>query len=95
MEADHVAEDVIAEHDGERGALFLDTVGTIEIGGIENVPRFVAADEDPRAAERAAALVAAWLARANAERLGGALTLLGPRPARSRGSRGGGAGTCS
>ena len=42
--------------------------------------RFVAADEDPRAAERAAALVAAWLARANAERLGGALTLLGPAP---------------
>src|SRR5207245_5074663 len=43
--------------------------------------RFVAADEDPRAAERAAALVAAWLARANAARLDGALALPGPGPA--------------
>ena len=42
--------------------------------------RFVAADEDPAGAERAAARVAAWLARVNAERLGGVLTLLGPAP---------------
>ena len=42
--------------------------------------RFVAGDEDPAGAERAAARVAAWLARVNAERLGGVLTLLGPAP---------------
>ncbi len=42
--------------------------------------RFVAGDEDPAGAARAAARVAAWLARVNAERLGGVLTLLGPAP---------------
>ena len=42
--------------------------------------RFVAAHEDAIAAQEAAEWVAAWLARANAERLGGALTVLGPAP---------------
>jgi len=42
--------------------------------------RFVAADDDPVAAARAAEQVAAWLRRANAERLAGALTVLGPAP---------------
>ena len=42
--------------------------------------RFVALDEDPAAAEGAAERVAAWLRRANAERLAGALTVLGPAP---------------
>src|SRR5947199_6816022 len=42
--------------------------------------RFVAAHEDAIAAQAAAERVAVWLARANAERLGGALTVLGPAP---------------
>jgi primosomal protein N' (replication factor Y) len=42
--------------------------------------RFVAAAEDPGTAQQAAERVAAWLRRANAERLGGALTVLGPAP---------------
>ncbi|HYT03486.1 MAG TPA: primosomal protein N' [Gemmatimonadales bacterium] len=42
--------------------------------------RFVASLEDAGATERAAERVAAWLARANAERLSGALTVLGPAP---------------
>ena len=42
--------------------------------------RFVAAHEDPAAAEAAAARVAAWLRRASAERLAGALAVLGPAP---------------
>jgi len=42
--------------------------------------RFVAAHEDPAAAEAAAARVAAWLRRASAERLAGALVVLGPAP---------------
>ncbi len=42
--------------------------------------RFVAAHEDPAVAEAAAARVAAWLRRASAERLAGALVVLGPAP---------------
>jgi len=42
--------------------------------------RFVAAHEDPAAAEAAAERVAAWLRRASAERLAGALVVLGPAP---------------
>ena len=42
--------------------------------------RFVAAHEDPAVAEAAAARVAAWLRRASAERLAGALMVLGPAP---------------
>lgn len=42
--------------------------------------RFVAAHPDAGAAEQAAVRIAAWLARANADRLGGALTVLGPAP---------------
>jgi primosomal protein N' (replication factor Y) (superfamily II helicase) len=42
--------------------------------------RFVAAHEDAVTAQQAAERVAAWLARANAERLGSALTVLGPAP---------------
>lgn len=42
--------------------------------------RFVAAATDPERAERSATRVAAWLRRANAERLGGALAVLGPAP---------------
>lgn len=42
--------------------------------------RFVAAHPDAGAAEQAAGRIAAWLARANADRLGGALTVLGPAP---------------
>jgi len=42
--------------------------------------RFVAAHEDPALAEAAAARVAAWLRRASAERLAGALMVLGPAP---------------
>jgi primosomal protein N' (replication factor Y) len=42
--------------------------------------RFVASGEDAARTEQAAARVAAWLRRANAERLGGALTVLGPAP---------------
>src|SRR5216117_818125 len=42
--------------------------------------RFIAVHEDERLAQEAAEGVAAWLRRANAERLGGALTVLGPAP---------------
>ena len=42
--------------------------------------RFVASHRDPARAQRAAERVAAWLSRANAERLGGALNVLGPAP---------------
>jgi len=42
--------------------------------------RFVAVHEDERLAQAAAEGVAAWLRRANTERLGGALTVLGPAP---------------
>jgi primosomal protein N' (replication factor Y) len=42
--------------------------------------RFVATSPDPDRAAQAADRVAAWLRRANAERLGGALTVLGPAP---------------
>jgi len=42
--------------------------------------RFVAAHEDAERARRTAERVATWLARANSERLGGALTVLGPAP---------------
>ncbi len=42
--------------------------------------RFVAVHEDERLAQDAAEGVAAWLRRANTERLGGALTVLGPAP---------------
>ncbi len=42
--------------------------------------RFVVAHRDAAAAEGLAQRVAAWLARANAERLAGALTVLGPAP---------------
>lgn len=42
--------------------------------------RFVAAHEDAAAAAQSAEGVAAWLRRANAERLGHALTVLGPAP---------------
>lgn len=42
--------------------------------------RFVAVGEDAARTERAAERVAAWLRRAGAERLGGALTVLGPAP---------------
>jgi primosomal protein N' (replication factor Y) len=42
--------------------------------------RFITAHPDAVTAQRAAERVAAWLARANAERLGGALTVLGPAP---------------
>src|SRR5216117_3627129 len=42
--------------------------------------RFVASHEDAGRVQRTAERVAAWLARANAERLGGALTVLGPAP---------------
>src|SRR5712671_4383890 len=45
VEADHIAENVIAKDDAERGVLFLDAVGAIKIGGIDDVARFVAADE--------------------------------------------------
>ncbi len=42
--------------------------------------RFVAAHRDAATAQQAAERVAAWLGRANAERLGGALMVLGPAP---------------
>jgi primosomal protein N' (replication factor Y) len=42
--------------------------------------RFVAVAPRAERAEAAAARVAAWLGRANAERLAGALTVLGPAP---------------
>ncbi|HYU01150.1 MAG TPA: primosomal protein N' [Gemmatimonadales bacterium] len=42
--------------------------------------RFVAVHADERLAQEAAERVAAWLRRANAEQLGGALTVLGPAP---------------
>ena len=42
--------------------------------------RFVAASTDAGRAADAAGRVAAWLTRANAERLGGVLTVLGPAP---------------
>jgi len=42
--------------------------------------RFVAAAADPARAARAAERLGAWLRRANDERLGGALTVLGPAP---------------
>jgi primosomal protein N' (replication factor Y) len=42
--------------------------------------RFIARDRDPAVAEQAATQAAAWLRRANAERLGGALIVLGPAP---------------
>jgi primosomal protein N' (replication factor Y) (superfamily II helicase) len=42
--------------------------------------RFVAAAEQPDVAARAGERVAAWLRRANAERLAGALAVLGPAP---------------
>jgi len=42
--------------------------------------RFVASHEDERLAQEAAHRVAAWLRRANSERLGGALSVLGPAP---------------
>jgi primosomal protein N' (replication factor Y) len=42
--------------------------------------RFVIAHQDARAAEQTAERVAAWLGRANADRLRGALTVLGPAP---------------
>jgi primosomal protein N' (replication factor Y) len=42
--------------------------------------RFVVAHADARVAQQTAERVAAWLGRANAERLGGALTVLGPAP---------------
>jgi primosomal protein N' (replication factor Y) len=42
--------------------------------------RFVAAATDADRAERSAQRVAAWLRRANAERLAGALVVLGPAP---------------
>ena len=42
--------------------------------------RFVAVHEDERLAQEAAEGVAAWLRRANTERLGGVLTVLGPAP---------------
>src|SRR5256886_12067115 len=42
--------------------------------------RFVAVHEDERLAQAAAEGVAAWLRRANTERLGGALTVLGRAP---------------
>ncbi|MBI1967857.1 MAG: primosomal protein N' [Gemmatimonadetes bacterium] len=42
--------------------------------------RFVAAGEDAERTRRAAERVAAWLRRAGEERLGGALTVLGPAP---------------
>jgi len=42
--------------------------------------RFVAAHEDAAAAAQSAEAVAAWLRRANAERLGGTLSVLGPAP---------------
>jgi primosomal protein N' (replication factor Y) (superfamily II helicase) len=42
--------------------------------------RFVASHPDAASAERAAERVAGWLRRANAERLGGALAVLGPAP---------------
>jgi primosomal protein N' (replication factor Y) len=42
--------------------------------------RFVATAADAEGAAEAAARVAAWLRRANAERLAGALTVLGPAP---------------
>ncbi len=42
--------------------------------------RFVASHADAATAQRSAERVAAWLQRANTERLGGALTVLGPAP---------------
>src|SRR5213076_2787475 len=42
--------------------------------------RFVASHEDAGRAQRAAERVAAWLVRANTERLSGALSVLGPAP---------------
>jgi primosomal protein N' (replication factor Y) (superfamily II helicase) len=42
--------------------------------------RFVASHPDAEAAARTGERVAAWLGRANAERLGGVLTVLGPAP---------------
>jgi primosomal protein N' (replication factor Y) (superfamily II helicase) len=42
--------------------------------------RFVASSEDASGAQQAAERVAAWLRRASAERLGGALSVLGPAP---------------
>ena len=42
--------------------------------------RFVASHEDAAQAQRAAERVAAWLVRANTERLTGALSVLGPAP---------------
>jgi primosomal protein N' (replication factor Y) (superfamily II helicase) len=44
------------------------------------VARFLAAAGQAETAQRAAERVAAWLRRASAERLGGALTVLGPAP---------------
>jgi primosomal protein N' (replication factor Y) len=45
-----------------------------------SLARFVAAAKDADAAAHAAECVAAWLRRASAERLAGALTVLGPAP---------------
>jgi primosomal protein N' (replication factor Y) len=42
--------------------------------------RFVASHEDAARARQAGERVAAWLVRANRERLSGALTVLGPAP---------------
>jgi primosomal protein N' (replication factor Y) len=42
--------------------------------------RFVASHRDAARAQQTAERVAAWLTRANADRLGGALSVLGPAP---------------